>query len=95
MGLGIIGFADALQELKPDLLMVLGDRFEIFAAVSAALVARIPFIRAFTSWRPGTYSQCLCLRLSQLCAPGGQRLGWLDRAWPSRLRVRPMRRSMP
>jgi GDP/UDP-N,N'-diacetylbacillosamine 2-epimerase (hydrolysing) len=42
MGLGLIGFADALNELKPDLIVVLGDRFEIFAAVSAALVARIP-----------------------------------------------------
>ncbi len=42
MGLGLIGFADALEELKPDLLVVLGDRFEIFAAVSAALVSRIP-----------------------------------------------------
>ena len=42
MGLGLIGFADALHELKPDLIVVLGDRFEIFSAVSAALVARIP-----------------------------------------------------
>ena len=42
MGLGLIGFADALNELKPDLLLVLGDRYEIFAAVSAAMVARIP-----------------------------------------------------
>ena len=42
MGLGLIGFADVLNELKPDLIVVLGDRFEIFAAVSAALVARIP-----------------------------------------------------
>lgn len=42
MGLGLIGFADALDYLKPDLIVVLGDRFEIFAAVSAALVARIP-----------------------------------------------------
>ena len=42
MGLGMIGFADALNELKPDLLVVLGDRFEIFAAVSAALVTCIP-----------------------------------------------------
>jgi GDP/UDP-N,N'-diacetylbacillosamine 2-epimerase (hydrolysing) len=42
MGLGLIGFADALVGLKPDLIVVLGDRFEIFAAVSAALVARIP-----------------------------------------------------
>ena len=42
MGLGMIGFADALDDLKPDLIVVLGDRFEIFAAVSAAMVACIP-----------------------------------------------------
>lgn len=42
MGLGMIGFADALNELEPDLIVVLGDRFEIFSAVSAALLARIP-----------------------------------------------------
>lgn len=42
MGLGMIGFADALNEMEPDLIVVLGDRFEIFSAVSAALVARIP-----------------------------------------------------
>lgn len=42
MGLGMIGFADALNELRPDLIVVLGDRFEIFAAVTAGLVARIP-----------------------------------------------------
>ena len=42
MGLGMIGFADAVNELQPDLIVVLGDRFEIFSAVSAALVARIP-----------------------------------------------------
>tara|TARA_B100000787_G_scaffold170069_1_gene163810 strand:- start:8127 stop:9296 length:1170 start_codon:yes stop_codon:yes gene_type:complete len=42
MGLGMIGFADALNELNPDLIVVLGDRFEIFAAVATGLVARIP-----------------------------------------------------
>lgn len=42
IGLGTIGFADALGDLRPDLLVVLGDRFEILAAVSAALAARIP-----------------------------------------------------
>ena len=42
MGLGIIGFADALEALKPDLLLVLGDRFEIFSAVAAALISRVP-----------------------------------------------------
>ncbi len=42
MGIGLIGFAEALNELKPDLLLVLGDRFEILTAVNAALLARIP-----------------------------------------------------
>jgi len=42
IGLGLIGFADVLQQLQPDMLLVLGDRFEIFAAAAAALVARIP-----------------------------------------------------
>jgi len=42
MGLGMIGFADAYEYLKPDLLLVLGDRFEIFSAVASAMIARIP-----------------------------------------------------
>ena len=41
-GLGMIGFADAYAELIPDLVVLLGDRFEIFAAAAAAAVARIP-----------------------------------------------------
>lgn len=42
MGLAMISFADAFSQLKPDLLIVLGDRFETFSAVSAATVAKIP-----------------------------------------------------
>lgn len=42
IGLGTIGFADALNKLKPDIMMVLGDRFELLAAVQAALIAKIP-----------------------------------------------------
>ncbi|WP_029420725.1 UDP-N-acetylglucosamine 2-epimerase [Alicyclobacillus macrosporangiidus] len=42
IGLGVIGFADALQRLRPDIVIVLGDRFEIFAAALAAYIARIP-----------------------------------------------------
>jgi GDP/UDP-N,N'-diacetylbacillosamine 2-epimerase (hydrolysing) len=42
MGLGMIGFADALAELRPDLVLVLGDRYEIFAAAAAAMIARLP-----------------------------------------------------
>lgn len=42
MGLGVIGFADAYERLAPDIVVVLGDRFEIFAATSAAMIAGIP-----------------------------------------------------
>ena len=42
MGIGMIGFADAIAELQPDLILVLGDRFEIFAAATAAMIARVP-----------------------------------------------------
>jgi len=42
VGLGMTGFADALNELNPDLIVVLGDRFEIFSAVTAAMIAKIP-----------------------------------------------------
>lgn len=41
-GLGLIGFADAFDRLKPDLVVLLGDRFEILAAATAALFASIP-----------------------------------------------------
>ena len=44
VGTGIIGFADAHEELQPDMVMVLGDRYEILAAVSAALFFKIPVI---------------------------------------------------
>ncbi|SHG22841.1 UDP-N-acetylglucosamine 2-epimerase [Dysgonomonas macrotermitis] len=42
IGLGTIGFADAYEDLLPDLILVLGDRYEILAAVSAALLFKIP-----------------------------------------------------
>lgn len=42
VGLGVIGCAEALDRLAPDLLVLLGDRYEIFAAAQAALLARIP-----------------------------------------------------
>ncbi|MCJ8327984.1 MAG: UDP-N-acetylglucosamine 2-epimerase [Campylobacterales bacterium] len=42
MGLANISFAEAYEDLKPDLIVVLGDRFEIFSAVSTAMISRIP-----------------------------------------------------
>lgn len=42
MAQGLAGFADAYQRLRPDILLVLGDRFEMHAAVSAAMPFRVP-----------------------------------------------------
>jgi GDP/UDP-N,N'-diacetylbacillosamine 2-epimerase (hydrolysing) len=42
MGLAQISFAEAYDELKPDLVVLLGDRYEIFSAASTAMIARIP-----------------------------------------------------
>ncbi len=42
MGLAQISFAEAFEDLKPDIIVVLGDRYEIFSSVSAAMISRIP-----------------------------------------------------
>jgi GDP/UDP-N,N'-diacetylbacillosamine 2-epimerase (hydrolysing) len=42
MGLGMIGFADAFHRLQPDIVVLLGDRFEMLSAASTALALRIP-----------------------------------------------------
>jgi GDP/UDP-N,N'-diacetylbacillosamine 2-epimerase (hydrolysing) len=42
MGLGMISFSEALMRLKPDIFVVLGDRFESMAATIAAFVCQIP-----------------------------------------------------
>lgn len=44
MSKALAGFADAYGDLNPDLLMVLGDRYEILAAATAALIMRIPIV---------------------------------------------------
>ena len=42
MGNAQILFADAYDEIKPDIVLVLGDRYEILSSVIAAMMARIP-----------------------------------------------------
>ncbi len=42
IGLGLIGFAEFFDNTKPDWILVLGDRFEIYSVVSAAMISRIP-----------------------------------------------------
>lgn len=42
MGMGLIGYAEALKRLSPDLVIILGDRFECMAMACACMNARIP-----------------------------------------------------
>ena len=42
MSAGLTGIAEALERLKPDVLVLLGDRFEVFAAAAAAMVGGVP-----------------------------------------------------
>ena len=44
MALGLIGFSDAIERLRPDAMLVLGDRFEILAAAQAAMVHNLPLV---------------------------------------------------
>lgn len=42
MGLATISFSDALARLQPDLIVILGDRFEMLAVAQTALIMQIP-----------------------------------------------------
>lgn len=44
LGLGVIGYADALKRLSPDIIIILGDRFEALAVAQTAMILRIPIL---------------------------------------------------
>ncbi|WP_053979374.1 UDP-N-acetylglucosamine 2-epimerase [Marinagarivorans algicola] len=44
VGLGVLGYTDALERMKPDFLVVLGDRFEALAVVQVSMLLRIPVV---------------------------------------------------
>src|SRR5690606_7729867 len=44
MALGLIGFSDAMEALRPELVVVLGDRFEILTVAEAALLHNVPLV---------------------------------------------------
>ena len=60
VGLATIGFADAYEDLKPNLIVVLGDRYEILAAVQTALFFRIPIAHLHGGEiTEGAYDDCI------------------------------------
>ena len=44
LGLGVMGYGDALARMQPDMLVILGDRYEALGAAQAALLMRIPIL---------------------------------------------------
>ena len=44
LGVGVKKFSSAFKKLKPDYIVLLGDRFEVFSAASSALIHNIPII---------------------------------------------------
>lgn len=44
IGLGVLGFTDALDRQKPDVLVILGDRFEALAIAQTAMILGIPIV---------------------------------------------------
>lgn len=42
VALGVVGYAESLSRLQPDLLVLLGDRFEVMAAAQAAMLSKVP-----------------------------------------------------
>lgn len=42
MGIGLIGFADCFATMRPDMVVILGDRYEMLMAATAAMIAKIP-----------------------------------------------------
>lgn len=69
MGLGMIGYADALQRLQPDCLVLLGDRYEALAIAQAAFLMRIPVVHLHGGEKTeGAYDDCIRHAISKLSA---------------------------
>lgn len=67
MGLTQIGIADAFQRLSPDLVVILGDRYEMLAAASAALIFRIPVAHLYGGeTTEGAYDDCIRHAITKL-----------------------------
>jgi UDP-N-acetylglucosamine 2-epimerase (non-hydrolysing)/GDP/UDP-N,N'-diacetylbacillosamine 2-epimerase (hydrolysing) len=60
MGLELIGISGAYERLKPDMILLLGDRYEIFTAASAAVICKIPIAHIHGGeLTQGAYDDCM------------------------------------
>ncbi len=69
IGLAILGLADALTTWRPDILLLIADRYEMLAPAAVALALRIPdgsyrrrrsYLRAPSTTRSATHSPSCC-----------------------------------
>lgn len=67
MGVELIGIADAFAELNPDLVVILGDRYEMLAAAEAALIMKKPIAHLFGGEiTEGAYDDCIRHAITKL-----------------------------
>lgn len=67
VGLGIIGFADALAELQPDLVLILGDRYEMLGVAQTATLFNIPIAHLHGGEiTEGAYDDCIRHAITKL-----------------------------
>jgi len=67
LGLGIIGYTDALDRLKTDLLIILGDRYEAFGIAGVATLMNIPIAHMHGGERTdGAYDEYLRHAITKL-----------------------------
>ena len=67
MGVGMIGIADALADLRPDYLLILGDRYEMLSVASASIIFRIPVIHLHGGEvTEGAYDNAIRAAITQL-----------------------------
>ena len=66
MGLAMIGFADYFQQVKPDMLLVLGDRYETLAVCCAAMNQRIPIAHMYGETTEGAVDEAIRHAITKL-----------------------------
>lgn len=67
MGIVMMGFGETYASLRPDIVIVLGDRYEIFAAASAAMISQIPIAHIHGGEiTQGAYDDCMRHAISKM-----------------------------
>ena len=67
MGVALLGLADAYRELMPDLIVILGDRYEMLAAASASAIFGLPVAHLYGGEvTEGAYDDCIRHAITKL-----------------------------